>query len=470
MQRENSVAKLLFLLFLDTLCVAVSFCVATFIRFGDQYNYSFVGESQIDSLSTIIVLSILIHLLFDQSKKYMHRSTVGELSSVLLFNFILFIATIVIVYLTHRSDLLSRLQFGYFLVINILITFLIRCGAKLVLRNYYKNDNFQKKVILIVQPSSLSSVINNFSSGTMYHVDGFVVLNEKMAVGTINHQGIDTTFEKLSTELVRFAFDEVFINLPDYNMKELEDLIAGIEDMGAVCHYALSVSSERIGTGKVGIFGDFPVLSYSISTPNTFALVIKRLFDILGALVGLLITAIIFIFLAPAIKLDSPGPVFFSQIRIGKNGRKFKFYKFRSMTANADQQKAELVGNNEMESTLMFKIKNDPRITKVGKFIRKTSLDEFPQFWNVLKGDMSLVGTRPPTEDEYKQYDEHYRRRLSMLPGITGLWQVSGRSSITDFNEVVKLDLQYIDNWSLWLDAEIIVKTIGVLFTHKGAS
>ena len=190
--------------------------------------------------------------------------------------------------------------------------------------------------------------------------------------------------------------------------------------------------------------------------------------DIIGGFVGLVLTGIITLFLAPAIKLDSPGPVFFSQTRIGKNGRRFKIYKFRSMYIDAEERLKDLQDQNEM-SGLMFKMENDPRITKVGAFIRKTSLDEFPQFLNVLKGDMSLVGTRPPTESEFEQYNEHYRRRLSMTPGLTGLWQISGRSDIQDFDEVVKLDLQYIDNWSLTEDIRILLKTVYVVLFGKGA-
>jgi lipopolysaccharide/colanic/teichoic acid biosynthesis glycosyltransferase len=171
---------------------------------------------------------------------------------------------------------------------------------------------------------------------------------------------------------------------------------------------------------------------------------------------------------ALAIKIDSAGPVLFSQERIGRNGRRFTFYKFRSMYRDAEERKEELAGRNEMSGP-MFKLEDDPRITRVGRFLRKTSLDELPQFFNIVKGDMSLVGTRPPTADEFEKYNQRYRRRISMTPGLTGLWQTSGRSDIEDFDEVVKLDLQYIDNWSLWLDIKILLKTVAVVFSGKGA-
>ena len=168
------------------------------------------------------------------------------------------------------------------------------------------------------------------------------------------------------------------------------------------------------------------------------------------------------------LKLESPGPLFFKQKRVGRNGRYFYIHKLRSMYVDAEARKKELMAQNEMNG-LMFKMEDDPRVTKVGKFIRRTSIDELPQFFDVLRGDMSLVGTRPPTVDEYKQYESHHKRRLSMKPGITGLWQVSGRSDIEDFEEVVKLDVAYIDNWSLWGDVKILFKTIYVVFAGKGA-
>ena len=191
--------------------------------------------------------------------------------------------------------------------------------------------------------------------------------------------------------------------------------------------------------------------------------------DVAGGIVGSLVTVLLCLVIVPAIHLESPGPAIFKQVRIGRNGRRFCIYKFRSMYMDAEERKKELMKKNEMKG-LMFKIKDDPRITKVGKFLRKTSLDEFPQFFNVLKGDMSLVGTRPPTEDEFLQYEEHHKRRLSLKPGITGLWQVSGRSDIHDFEEVVSLDLEYIDKWSVWLDIRLLIQTVYVVLFHRGAS
>ena len=204
---------------------------------------------------------------------------------------------------------------------------------------------------------------------------------------------------------------------------------------------------------------------------------LKRIMDICGGLVGCLMTGIIFLFVVPAIYIKSPGPIFFSQYRVGKNGRKFKIYKFRSMYMDAEERKKELMKQNRVSDGLMFKMENDPRVIGsekgpgkgIGNFIRKTSLDEFPQFFNVLKGDMSLIGTRPPTVDEWEKYELHHRARLAIKPGLTGMWQVSGRSEITDFEEVVKLDTKYISEWSFLLDIRILFKTVLIVLGQKGS-
>ncbi len=194
---------------------------------------------------------------------------------------------------------------------------------------------------------------------------------------------------------------------------------------------------------------------------------VKRLIDIVGAIVGLGITGILSVPIIIAIKRDSSGPIFFAQVRCGWMGKKFRMWKFRSMTADAEQRKHEVL--NEADGPI-FKNINDPRITKVGRFLRRTSLDELPQFWNVLKGDMSLVGTRPPTPDEVERYEVPQWQRLDVKPGMTGEWQVNGRSQVKDFEDIIRLDLQYQENWSLMYDLKLIIKTIMILFNKNSGA
>lgn len=208
--------------------------------------------------------------------------------------------------------------------------------------------------------------------------------------------------------------------------------------------------------------------STPIVTHPSVASKTKRLIDIVGAVVGLGITAILFVPIAIAIQLDDPGPIFFSQTRCSLMGRKFRIWKFRSMVADAEKLKHKI--NNQFADGRISKDENDPRITRVGGFLRKTSLDEFPQFWNVLKGEMSLVGTRPPTPDEVEQYEIPEWQRLDVKPGITGEWQVNGRSSIKSFEDIIHLDLRYQERWSLLYDIQLIFKTVWVIFDKKSGA
>jgi exopolysaccharide biosynthesis polyprenyl glycosylphosphotransferase len=216
---------------------------------------------------------------------------------------------------------------------------------------------------------------------------------------------------------------------------------------------------------------NIPTLAWNSVRIDASGLLYKTILDYLAGFVGFCIFLAVYPFVAVAIKLDSPGPVMFRQPRVGQNRRLFHIYKFRSMFVDAEARKKELMAGNLMggENGLMFKMERDPRVTRVGAFLRKTSLDELPQFINVLRGEMSLVGTRPPTVDEVERYDGWHYRRMSMKPGITGLWQISGRNKINDFDEVVKLDLSYIDNWHFFYDLVIIWKTIFVVLRRKGA-
>ncbi len=212
-----------------------------------------------------------------------------------------------------------------------------------------------------------------------------------------------------------------------------------------------------------------PFLTIATSNFNAAGLFYKRLLDIAGGLVGCAIFFALYPLVGLAIKLDSPGPVLFSQPRMGRHGRVFKVFKFRTMYADAEARKQELLARNQMQGAI-FKIDNDPRITRLGRWLRKTSLDEFPQFWNVLRGEMSLVGTRPPTLDEVARYELRHRRRIAIKPGITGLWQVSGRNRVSDFDQIVELDCQYLEQWRFSDDIRILLKTVLVVLQRKGAS
>lgn len=269
------------------------------------------------------------------------------------------------------------------------------------------------------------------------------------------------------------SLDEVYINLPHGHESEVAAYIEELEDMGIIVNINVPSLEKILKESKFDnlnceVKANVPMAVFSPVNHNKTKLTIKRFIDIIGGLAGTIISLPVILITAVPLLIESPGPLIFKQQRVGKNGRLFNIYKLRSMYSDAEERKKALMQQNKMDG-FMFKMDNDPRITKVGKFIRKTSIDELPQFWNVLKGDMSLVGTRPPTIDEFEQYESHHKRRLSLNPGITGLWQVSGRSDIQDFEEVVKLDCEYIDNWSLWLDIKILFKTIGVVLTHKGA-
>ena len=233
------------------------------------------------------------------------------------------------------------------------------------------------------------------------------------------------------------------------DVSQIQPYIDMCINMGVTMRIIMNSYKKGNAQSYVSSIGTYPVVTYHTVSLNRTSRAVKRIIDIIGSSVAIIIFSPLMLITALAVKIDSKGPVLFKQERIGLNGRRFKILKFRSMCINADDMKKELMQQNEMgDGGFMFKMKDDPRITRVGKFIRKTSLDEFPQFFNVLFGDMSLVGTRPPTPDEVERYELVHWRRLSIKPGITGMWQVSGRSSITDFNEIVELDTQYIDRWS----------------------
>jgi len=275
--------------------------------------------------------------------------------------------------------------------------------------------------------------------------------------------------------------DEVLVVLPETE-GYTKELLQKFMEMGIVVHMSMPEAFNPYGQKQfMENICRYPVVTTGVRYATDFQVFLKRGMDIVVGTLGSLLTLLLVPILGPLIYIHSPGPIFFTQVRVGKNGKRFKMYKFRSMYMDAEERRAELMRQNSVKDGMMFKLDNDPRIigSKVlpdgtvkkgfGNFIRDWSLDEFPQFFNVLKGDMSIVGTRPPTVDEWEKYDLHHRRRLSIKPGITGLWQTSGRSNITDFEEVVRMDTEYIMDWDIGKDIRIFLKTIGVVARREGA-
>lgn len=449
------------ILALDIGCILIALSLAYFV-------YPLNTMPMSNYLIILLLLALGYNFVNSQNRNLFARGYLIELKEVIVYNIYLLCGLVLIAFFWKKLETTSRLLTSYFFCFNIMIMYLSRVLVKVLLRRMYNDDPKKTKGILMVVEKGQEALLDTFRSGLTYNVIGTLIVDQDQVSGTVDGNEISCSLDELVNTVVTYQIDDVVFKLPGQGQKALFELITDFEDMGVNCHYALDVPTGAQGNAKMKMFGEMFMATYTLRTQSTWQLVLKRVMDICGAVVGLILCGIISIFLIPAIKLDSPGPAIFSQIRIGKNGRRFKFYKFRSMYVDAEERKKELMKNNEMDG-LMFKMEDDPRITKVGKFIRKTSLDEFPQFWNVLIGDMSLVGTRPPTEDEFNKYNGHYKRRLMMTPGITGLWQVSGRSSITDFDEVVKLDLEYIDNWSLLGDIKILFKTVYSVIKRDGA-
>lgn len=469
MNRKKKIVESYILLFTDLFSVTVSYVIAILLRYQ---KFIRVPEPEIHFLVYIcfLLFCTVYSFLLDWNRKFLIRGMFVEFTAVLKFNLFMALAVASFLFMIRRGEDFSRGVWGYFVVLDILIVWMVRLFMKKVLRAYFTSKSNIVKVMVITKDSKLTDTVNRLKRNLDidYEIAALACVDADRKGIVID--GIEVTADgKDVLEIARqMPLDEVFINLPDEDKDYVSHIISELESMGVACHYNMDITDKSQREIRVGSFGGYTVVTYSINHFDYRRMIIKRLMDIAGGLVGMIITAILTPFVALAIKIDSPGPVFFAQIRIGKNGRRFKIYKFRSMYMDAEERKKELESRNEIQG-LMFKIENDPRITRVGHFIRKTSIDELPQFYNIVKGDMSLVGTRPPTEDEFEQYNSHYRRRISMTPGLTGLWQVNGRSEVIDFDDVVKYDLEYIDNWSLGLDIKILFQTVWVVLTGKGS-
>ena len=452
-------------------CISVS--VSLYMAHGIYFsNWSTAFSQRTFKLYHFVLLIGYLFLTFftGLNKSFFRRKIFGETVVLLLFWF-------------HQLLDSKRLILAYFVAFFIPLETLFRLGIKFVLLRVYYNSKFSSKLFVVCDQSNCLSVVESLRSNLDWsrRICGLCVVdyekNYDLKLSDIFNGKITAPLnyvkkDDLQTFLTSNNVDELFV-YTDYahTDEQLKRVISDSEKMGIRVNVRINLDLFDFlpkSYTKIDRIGKYYCVSISRNFVSYRSRVMKGLLDYLGGFVGFLIFCVAFIILGPVIKLDSKGPIIFSQNRVGRNGRIFKCYKFRSMRPDAENLKKDLMTKNEMNG-LMFKMDNDPRVTRIGKFLRKTSLDELPQFINVLKGDMSLVGTRPPTVDEYEKYQPEHKARVSMMPGLTGLWQVSGRSDIKDFNEVVKLDMQYIDNSSFWLDVKIILMTVKVVLFGKGA-
>ncbi len=468
---------------IDIAAIIISYYAAYYMRFRAGlrlWKAAKSGTMPSELAAEVFVLFLLICLFYNflmgGYEKAGRRGALVELTQVLRYNICMLAGVTLVTYMSKQGYTLSRLFVAYFICVHIVVGYVFRQLYKMYLAKIYKESSGSEKFMVVTTSDRLEELHEHIleDRAWSYEIVGVCLMDEVMRVDEVQRVQDELGLKVVAgpdgiLETIRLsAVDSVFILHGNRTRKRLNLMTESILRMGVNVSMSMSVlpdTSAKITTGK---FAQFPVVSYNMSRITYRQMAIKRVMDIVFGLIGSVMALIMLPFIAVAIKLDSPGPVLFKQVRIGKNGRRFNILKFRSMYRDAEERKEALLKQNQMEG-LMFKMDNDPRITKVGAFLRKTSLDEFPQFWSVLLGDMTLIGTRPPTVDEFEKYNDYYRRRLSMKPGLTGLWQVSGRSDITDFDEVVRLDLEYIDNWSLTGDIKIIFQTIKVVLFGRGA-
>ena len=417
----------------------------------------------------IYACSMVLILVFNQNKRLYDTTSFFYIDRVLRFVTQSFVYSNLIIAVLAFYVGRCNVEFKFFLILLMGEYFLLILSAFFTKWLLRKTKAYAMRTLFVGSKKDYEKVIRFLEHNSMsIEIIGFISEND--TVSTEDETRYLGNLDNLEEIIHEHSIDQVFFIQHEKNPVSFEKYVDFVLELGLVARVLERPYDIPNASSVVCSIGIYPAFTYHNVVLNVYAKTTKRAFDILMSIFGLIVFSIPMLITAILIKLDSKGPVIFKQERVGLNGRHFKMYKFRSMVVDAEARKKELAEQNKVSGGLMFKMDNDPRITRVGKFIRKTSIDELPQFFNVLFGSMSLVGTRPPTLDEVAKYDTRHWRRLSIKPGITGMWQTSGRSEITDFEKVVALDKEYIDKWSMWLDIKILFKTVFQVFVkRKGA-
>ncbi len=443
---------------IDLLLIIGSFFVSALI-YKQIRGFSVIYEHawMLIIFGIVFTLSMFLMRMYDVTTfQYIDRQIHRIVASTLLGTF-----SLSAVVFFAKQDGASRLFFLMFMCFCFASTLSARLIAMLLRRSRFGNIYTH---ILFIGSKQICEQYLTFMGKTSLKI---------MVDKRINfHSDELKTEEAFENLLIEMSVSEVVVvqDTAENNYLNISKILKISEDMGVTARLILDLYDLPESKRFVSNIGTLPVLTYHSTSFDTVQLFFKSVLDIFCAVLGLIVFSPVFLITTIAIKLESPGPALFCQTRVGRNGKRFKMYKFRSMYQDAEERKSELQAQNKIKDGLMFKIDDDPRITKVGKFIRKTSIDELPQLINVLMRNMSIVGTRPPTVDEVEKYQRHHHRRISIMPGITGMWQVNGRSEILDFEEVVELDKKYIDEWTFMLDIKLILQTVTAVIARRGAS
>ena len=454
-KHNRSVSTNIFYVAVDIFFTALYFCALYYLSMpSEEYN-----------IYLCLYLSfLLIYLLSNFTLRLYDTTTFFYTDRVLRIISTSFLISLAITYSLCYISGTSSISFKFY--VSFIICFYIAIlTSTLIARLTIKHTKISSPRTLFVGERKHFTKFNEYleKSNLEYNNIGYVSISKEHSD---KYLGSISNLEHIIRDK---AIDQIYVmHRRSYNL-DISPIVDMCMEMGITVKIIMNSYKPVDARNYANNVGTYPVLTYHRICLSSWALFAKRVIDIFGALIGIIISSPIMIITAIAIKADSEGPIIFKQRRVGQNGRHFDMYKFRSMCADAEEKKKELMTQNEVTGNLMFKIKDDPRITRVGHIIRKTSIDELPQFFNVLIGNMSLVGTRPPTLDEVDLYNRSHWRRISIKPGITGMWQVSGRSTIRDFDKIVKLDTEYIDHWSVFLDFKILIKTLLSVFSKDGA-
>ncbi len=483
-RREKSWLKHIDFAVLDIFCIIVTFYIGYIFRHGIGSDFTTYYWRL---LCILVVLDISVSLIRSSHKSIVRRSYLREMLDTVTHCVTVDGLALFFLFLVQETGIYSRESLLIYFVLHNIATYVARCLHKHALRKKMTSNPDVEQMLILTNREGAEQCVRELSQDEYrnYQVVGVVLMDDiyeeentpreselnpavKEAAATEEIAGVPvvSNYNGVRDYLMEHVVDSVFLNL-QLDSKKSRRLNNELIRAGVTVHINLVRVPDDIPNRTVERLGNYTVLTTGLRLASARQIMMKRLLDIAGGLVGSLLTVLVSVFIGPFIYFQSPGPIYFKQKRVGKNGRTFEIYKFRSMYMDAEERKKELMQQNEMDG-LMFKMKDDPRIIPIGHFIRKYSIDELPQFFNVLKGDMSIVGTRPPTVDEYEQYQVHHRGRLASKPGITGLWQVSGRNQITDFEEIVELDTDYIMRWSVVEDIRIILKTVRLVIHGDG--